>query len=287
MLPVITDSSIVVVSTSVRLDASTFEKSGLLRWSSPDIRSSISLRSSRLEVRHQRRALALDRAARIEKELLLLADVGLARAIHQHVADPVEDRAERRRQARHGEVPALAQDPVDFAHGWRPADASVEGGSRSYEHASLPSSCEFATRRVRRGSTRLPTPVARNPTPVNHWATTLRTQSREVTVARRSGGANAFRGPGDGGRTRSAQAFSTRLYDTGKGVLNSCANSDTCSSSSSQRKSASAGSSRPAAGCAQPLAVALPQLGHLPRHAARRGPAASGDLASRRSSAFR
>ena len=101
---------------------------------------------------------------------------------------------------------------------------------------------------------------------------------RQVRAARR----------GSRYRDKSAQAFSTRLNDTGNGVLSSCANSDTLSSSSSHRNATSAGSLPPRGPVAlQPLAVASPQLRHLLRVALRRGPGARGTSRARRSSALR
>jgi hypothetical protein len=58
-----------------------------------------------------------ERFAGVEEQLLLLPDVGLARAVHQQVGDPVENLRERRGQPIHGEIPTLVQNPRDFA-GW-------------------------------------------------------------------------------------------------------------------------------------------------------------------------
>jgi hypothetical protein len=67
-----------------------------------------------LELRHQHRPFKLQCFAGVEEQLLLLADIGLARAIHQQIADPVENLRERGRQPGHGEIPALVQDPRDL-----------------------------------------------------------------------------------------------------------------------------------------------------------------------------
>jgi hypothetical protein len=67
-----------------------------------------------LELRHQHRPFALERFAGVEEQLLLLADVGLAGAVHQQVSDAVEDLRERRGQPSDREIPALVQDPRDF-----------------------------------------------------------------------------------------------------------------------------------------------------------------------------
>ena len=67
-----------------------------------------------LELRHQRRPLAPERSARVEEHLLFFAHVGLARAIHQQVADPIQNLRERGRQALDRQVPALVEDPRDL-----------------------------------------------------------------------------------------------------------------------------------------------------------------------------
>ncbi len=91
MLPVTTDSSIAIVSTSVSLSPSTFEKSALAS-TLPAMRSSTSARSRRSNsVSSAARAL-LQRVAGVEVQRLLLAHVGPARPVHQHVADAVQHR---------------------------------------------------------------------------------------------------------------------------------------------------------------------------------------------------
>ncbi len=62
------------------------------------------------ELGHQRRTLAFQRVPGIEKELLLLAHVGLVGAVHQQFADAVHHLRERDREARNREIPAIAQD---------------------------------------------------------------------------------------------------------------------------------------------------------------------------------
>ena len=66
------------------------------------------------ELRHQRRPLDPQRVARVEEQLLLVAHVGIAGAVHQQVAYPVEDLRERRGQPMHGQIPTLVQDPRDL-----------------------------------------------------------------------------------------------------------------------------------------------------------------------------
>ncbi len=80
-----------------------------------------------LEVRQQRRPLRPHDVAGVHEQLLLLADVGAARAVHQHVADLVENGRERTLHALHGQVPALVQDPVRFTRG-RAAGSGGRGG---------------------------------------------------------------------------------------------------------------------------------------------------------------
>ena len=90
-----------------------------------------------LELRHQRRAFALERAARVEEQLLLLADVGLVRAVHQHVPDAIEDLPERRRQARDRHVAAFAQNAREFLRRLAPR-RPAQWSARSRQWAPAP-----------------------------------------------------------------------------------------------------------------------------------------------------
>ncbi len=63
-----------------------------------------------LELRHQRLAFGRQGRAGVQEQLLLVADVGATGAVHQHFADLVQDRRERREQACHREIPAVAED---------------------------------------------------------------------------------------------------------------------------------------------------------------------------------
>jgi hypothetical protein len=77
----------------------------------PETPSSMCVRS-RFSNSARRPALPLlQHVARIEARRLLLADVGPARAVHQHLADAVEDRPEREEQAMNRDVPAIAENP--------------------------------------------------------------------------------------------------------------------------------------------------------------------------------
>jgi hypothetical protein len=69
------------------------------------------------ELGHQRGPFAPERAARIEIELLLIAHIRAAGAIHQHIPDLVEDLRERRGQPRDRQVPAVVEDLGNFARG--------------------------------------------------------------------------------------------------------------------------------------------------------------------------
>ena len=95
MLPTSTDSSIDDVSTSVRLAASDLGELGLVGYLAAD---AVVDRAAQLllELGHQRRALALQRVARVEEQLLLLAHVRLAGAVHEQVADAVQSSARRK-----------------------------------------------------------------------------------------------------------------------------------------------------------------------------------------------
>jgi hypothetical protein len=57
----------------------------------------------------------LQRVARLEAHHLLFADVGAAGAVHQHLSDPIEHRAEGRDEAVNGDIPAIAEDPHAIA----------------------------------------------------------------------------------------------------------------------------------------------------------------------------
>jgi hypothetical protein len=63
-----------------------------------------------LELGHHGRAIAQQYLPRLEEHLLLGACIGLARPIHQHVADAVEQRRERKQQTVDGDVAAVAED---------------------------------------------------------------------------------------------------------------------------------------------------------------------------------
>ena len=62
-----------------------------------------------LELGHQRCAADDQHLPRFEEELLLVTDVGLAGALHQHVAHPVEQRRERQQQAMDRDVAAVGE----------------------------------------------------------------------------------------------------------------------------------------------------------------------------------
>ena len=88
-----------------------------------------------LELRHQRRrARALQRAARVEEHLLLFAHVGLARAVHQQVADAVEHLRERVRQPM---TARSRQSSRIFAQFARRAGRRVGGFGRGRVQASI------------------------------------------------------------------------------------------------------------------------------------------------------
>lgn len=70
-----------------------------------------------LELGQERRALALERAARIEEELLLVTHIGPAGTIHELVAHVIENLRKRRAQARHRHVAALVEDARELVRG--------------------------------------------------------------------------------------------------------------------------------------------------------------------------
>ncbi len=84
-----------------------------------------------LELGHQAGAVDDQHLARLEKLLLLLAQVGLPGALHQHVAHAIEQRREREQEPVDRDVPAIGEDfrqlPGDGAAGRRNAGRYVLG----------------------------------------------------------------------------------------------------------------------------------------------------------------
>ena len=68
-----------------------------------------------LELREEARLALLQRVTGVEASHLLLAHVGAARPIHQHLADAIEHRAEGGLQTMNGDIPAIAENPRHVA----------------------------------------------------------------------------------------------------------------------------------------------------------------------------
>ena len=180
MLPVTTDSSIAVVSTSVSLVASTLEKSALA-LARPAMRSSMLDRSRRSNSAISGAPAADERAARVEVERLLLAHVGAAGAIHQHVADAVEHRAEREQQPVDREIPAIAEDLRRLAR-QRRRRRGVRWSERSRCERSCPA---IPVRAASAARGRAGIPIARPVRPVRATSNFRRTNNvAKLTVAR-------------------------------------------------------------------------------------------------------
>ena len=181
------------------------------------------------------------------------------------------------------DVPAIAEDPRQVAgarlRGARFGRGRSRGGDRCMEPPG-----SGATPDHGRLGPQLPAPPGKS-SQESHLM-----QSLQLTVPRRkirapTRPASALSGRG------SAQAFSSRLQDTGNGVFSSWANSDTGSSSSSQRNSLErrlrfaglALRARAARGSAPTTPRSSPHAGHRARDSRRTwrggGPARSGSAA--------
>ena len=225
------------VSTSASLDASTLES----RPSSRPCRRCARRPARAAAARTRPSALArsvLQRGARVEVERLLLAHVGAAGALDQHVADAVEHRRERQHQTMDGEVAAVAQNLRELAR--QRAAAAVD----SLVGRSRCCGCRGFGR-----SGRSADPILRRAAAVGHLRLTDETQ--QPTVARR-----------DNRRQRANRAASAIEFRPGL-VPAACRTRERASSAPGQRARpavprAASGTSRaparpfPPAGCARP-----------------------------------